>query len=286
MKKLATLLLSTVLVGGLTASAFAASTGTVTNAAYGQRGNFAAQQMQGPRGQMQNFNGQQGQNLRGQQGQFANAQRPGVQGQGMRGPQGRPGFGGSDILRLACSVNGAPRLEIALNNLSERLTLDADQTTLFDAFKTSALTAQTGYADSCQLPTVAANTPVNPVERLKAVTVNATARVAAIDAVLPSLEAFYNSLSDTQKAALAANPRGAMQMGQGQSGTFRPGMNGRGMAPGAFAPNQDNSDNTLGYGYGRGNGINQKGQGVAPGQGVNQAPGLGMGRGMGPRASN
>ncbi len=284
MKKLATLLLSTVLVGGLTASAFAASTGTVTNAAYGQRGNFAGQQqMQGPRGQMQHFNGQQGQNMRGPQGQLANAQRPGVQGQGMRGPQNGARFGGNDILRLACSVNGAPRLEIALNNLSERLTLDADQTTLFDAFKTSALTAQTGYADSCQLPTIAANAPVSPVERLKAVTVNATARVAAIDAVLPSLEAFYNSLSDTQKAALNTNPRGTMQMGQGQSGTFGPGMKGRGMGPGAIAPNQGTDDTTLGYGYGRGNGINQQGQGVAPGQNANQAPGFGMGRGMGPR---
>ena len=283
MKKLATLLLSTALIGGMTASTFAASTGTVTNTAYGQRGNFAAQQqMQGPRGQMQNFNGQQDQNMRGPQGQFANAQRPGVQGQGMRGPQGGPGFGGNDILRLACSVNGAPRLEIALNNLSEGLTLDADQTTLFNAFKTSALTAQTGYADNCQLPTAAVNTPVNPVENLKLFEANATARIAAIDAVLPSLEAFYNSLSDTQKAALDTNPRGAMQMGQGQPGNFGPGMNGRGMGPGAAAPSQGSDDNTLGYGYGRGNGMNQQGQGVAPGQGANQAPG----RGMGPRINN
>ena len=99
MKKLATLLVSTALVGGLTATAFAASNGVVTTPGYGQRGNFATQQqMQGPRGQMQNFNGQQG--------QVANAQRPSLQGQnfqgpGMRGPQDGVRFGGNDILRLA-----------------------------------------------------------------------------------------------------------------------------------------------------------------------------------------
>ena len=137
-----------------------------------------------------------------------------------------------------CSVNGAPRLEIALNNLSERLTLDADQTTLFDAFKTSALTAQTTYADNCQLPTAAANTPVNPVESLKLYDTNATARIAAIDAVLPSLEAFYNSLSDAQKAALDANPRGAMQMGQGQfgQGSVQPALRRPRHGSGQFRP--------------------------------------------------
>ncbi len=287
MNKLATLLLSTVLVGGLTASTLAASAGTVTNAGYGQRGNFATQQqMQGPRGQMQNFNGQQDQTVRGPQGQFASA--PNANGFGQRGPQAGAGFGGGDILRLACSVNGAPRLEIALNNLGERLTLDADQTTLFDAFKTSALTAQTSYADDCQLPVAATDTPINPVESLKAYTVNANARIAAVEAVLPSLEAFYNSLTDTQKTALDANPRGAMQMGKGQFGQGQPGQrfDGRGMGPGKFAPNQGGDDNTLGYGYGRGYGMNQQGQGVAPGQGADQAPGYGMGRGMGPRVNN
>ena len=239
MKKLATLLLTSALVGGLTFTAFAPA---ASAAGYNgnQRGNFANQQMQG-------------QNIQGQQGQFG-------PGQGMRGPDGMRGQGfgagvaAGGLVHFVCSVNGAPRLEIALNNLSDRLTLSDDQKTLYDAFKTSALTAQTAYADACELPSATATAPVNPVDLLKIHQTNETASIAAIDSVLPSLEAFYNSLTDAQKAELTVGPRANMQVGQNNFGP-RQGINQRGnMGPGNMMPNQNNVAPGTGQGFGPGNG--------------------------------
>lgn len=209
MKKLATLLLSTALVGGLALSAFTPASAAETNVRYMQRGNFAGQQMQqGPNAQ--GYGMMQGQQKGG----------PGMmQGQQMGGPGMGMGQGG--ILRLACSADGAPLLELALNNLTERLTLTADQKTLFDTFKTSALTSQTTYADACQVPTADATTLPNPVENLKRFQTNATARIAAIDSVLPSLEAFYSSLSDAQKAEVVLPMHNNMQFGPGNFGPGR-----------------------------------------------------------------
>lgn len=227
MKKLATLLLSTALVGGLTFTAFVPAASADDSYRGMNRGNFASQQAQDQ-----------------------NWQRPGMQGSFQRGQNAGPDLGQGGIVHFFCSVNGAPRLEIALNNLSDRLTLAADQTTLFDAFKTALLTAQTGFADACQLPAAGADTQLNPVEQLNLSVSNETARIAAIDSVLPSFEAFYNSLSDTQKAQFAIPLRGDMHMAQGQFGPgqdkFGPRQNSRGMGPGP--------DNGPGAGPGNGQG--------------------------------
>jgi len=252
MKKLATILLSSALVGGLTLSAFAPAASAAESYRGNQRGNFTTQQqMQGPQGQNMRGNGMM---------QDGNGFGQDMRGNGF-GPQR---IGQAGLVHFACSVNGAPRLEIALNNLSDKLTLTDDQKTLFDAFKTSALTAQTTYADACQVPTANAGTPLDPVQALKLHQTNETADIAAIDSVLPSLEAFYNSLSDTQKADLATPVRANMQVGQGQ---FMQGQ-------GRFGDDQYGPRGNFG---GQNNGQFQND--FVPGQGN----GPGNGQGLGPR---
>ena len=252
MKKLATLLVSTALIGGLTLTSFAATASAADSYRGNNRGNFATQQQYGA-----------GQNMQGPGMRFNDDNMRGPMGQSMRGPNGIAQGG---LVRFMCSDNGAPRVEIALNNLSDRLTLSEDQVTLFDAFKTSALTAQTAFADACDTP-VAAATQLNPLERLQLRVTHDNANIAAIESVLPSLEAFYNSLTDEQKANLTPARHNDMRVGgqgwftpgqgpQGQQGNFGP----RGIGPGQnnFGPNQGQP----GQGFGPGQG--QPGQGFGP----------------------
>ena len=260
MKKLATLLLTTALVGGLTLTSFASTASAADSYRGNNRGNFATQQQYGG----QNMQGP-GQNMRG----------PGMQNDTMRGPgglgvRGPNGLAQGGLVHFVCSDNGAPRVEIALNNLSDRLTLDADQTSLFEAFKTSALTAQTAYADSCETPVATAGT-LDPVELMQLHAANDTANVAAIESVLPSLEAFYNSLSDEQKANFTLQRNADMRVGQGW---FTPGQNQQGQqgnfGPRGTAPGQNN------FGPNQG----PRGQGnFGPGQ-------IQQGQGFGPRANS
>ena len=233
MKKLATLLLTSALVGGLTLTSFATTASAA--GAYGgnNRGNFAPQQMQQSNGQ--------------------NMRAPGMgANNGTRGPGMRGGIAQGGLVHFMCTDNGAPRVEIALNNMSDRLTLDDNQTALFDSFQTAALTAQTAFADACTAPAATAGTSFDPVELLEMRVTNQTANIAAIEAVLPSLEAFYNSLTDEQKADLLPQ-RGTMRVGQGQ---FT-----RGQGPsGQFGPGAMNWDNDN---FARGQG-NPRGQGYGP----------------------
>ena len=109
------------------------------------------------------------------------------------------------MLQLVCSDEGAERLEHMFVTISHRLDLTAEQTPLFDALKTAALTAQTGFADTCaaQLPAAGQTADLpNLVERVQTGIKVDEARIAALTGVLPSLEAFYNSLTDDQKAKL------------------------------------------------------------------------------------
>jgi hypothetical protein len=108
------------------------------------------------------------------------------------------------VLNLVCSADGAEALEIALVRLDHRLELTATQRPLFDALKTSALTAQTSFADKCAatLPAKDAATPPNLIDRMKARIAIDTARLEALNAVLPDFEALFNSLTDAQKASL------------------------------------------------------------------------------------
>jgi len=127
---------------------------------------------------------------------------------GMRQDGERGGMRGG-MLQLVCSDQGAERLEHMFVSLSHRVELTAEQTPLFDALKTAALTAQTGFADTCTSVLPEAGTTAqapNLVERLQTGIKIDEARIAALSDVLPSLEAFYASLTDDQKAKLDARP--------------------------------------------------------------------------------
>lgn len=112
---------------------------------------------------------------------------------------------GNGLLRLVCSERGAEALEIQFVRLSHRLDLTDQQTPLFDALRTSALTAQTSFADTCadNMPERTAGTAPDLLDGIKARLAIDEARLAAFNEVLPEFEALYTSLSDEQKAALA-----------------------------------------------------------------------------------
>ena len=119
-----------------------------------------------------------------------------------RGPEGR-----GTLLALVCSDDAAERTEIGFVRLGHRLELTPEQQTLFDDLKTATLTAQTQFADQCAKPAEptsadAQPTVPNPVEHLTAQIGNDTLRLELTQGLLPKLEAFYNSLTDEQKASL------------------------------------------------------------------------------------
>jgi hypothetical protein len=130
------------------------------------------------------------------------------------------------ILNLVCAPNGAERLEKALVSLSYKVTLTDAQKPLYDALKTSALTAQTTFADTCAAAMPAPATRPNMVERLQTRLKIDEARTAALTGVLPSLEAFFNSLSDEQKAALDIRGQHDGRGGDHRDGKRGPGRNG------------------------------------------------------------
>jgi hypothetical protein len=114
----------------------------------------------------------------------------------------RGGPGG--LLDLVCSPDGAEALEIALVRLDHRLDLTTAQQPLFDKLKASALTQQTAFADKCATarPDKNADTKPDLVERMKTRLTIDGARVEALTALLPDIEAFFGSLTDAQKAKL------------------------------------------------------------------------------------
>lgn len=166
--------------------------------------------------------------------------RRGGNGMGMqanRGPRG-----GGSMLQLVCSDRAAERLEIAFVRLSHRITLTPQQQPLFDDLRTTALTAQTQFADSCtkaaQPAAGTATATPDPLAGMKARLELDKARIAATETVLPKFEAFFTSLTDEQKASLA--PRGnGRNNGQGFGRHRGPGMGmnrPQSPAPGMTAP--------------------------------------------------
>lgn len=130
---------------------------------------------------------------------------------------GRMGRGPGGLFNLVCSDRGAERLEIGFVRLSHRLDLTDAQKPLFDALKATALTTQTSFADECKTaqPAKSATKP-DMLERLKSGIKRDEARLTAMNAVLPDLEAFYASLTDEQKASLT--PRRDDRLGRGMRG--------------------------------------------------------------------
>lgn len=133
-------------------------------------------------------------------------------GAGKKQMQRRPGgerMGGPGLLALVCSERGAAQLERVFTGLSRRVELTTEQQPLFDALKTAALTSQTEFADTCATlrPSGQRAQRPNLVERLQSGIKLGEARTAALSEVLPSLEAFYGSLTDEQKARLEPRQR-------------------------------------------------------------------------------
>lgn len=138
-----------------------------------------------------------------------------------------------------CGPNAADRLDNRFDRLAERLELTADQQKLYDTFAASALTAQTGFADTCATlkpATAAATDKPDLVERMETRLKVDEARLAALTTVLPDFKAFYASLTDAQKAGIGAGKqghgmgRGDMRHGDRQPGDM-PGMMGNGPGP-------------------------------------------------------
>lgn len=109
------------------------------------------------------------------------------------------------VLALVCSERGGDRLEHMLLSISQRTEPAGDQVALYDAFKTAATSAQADFAKACATARPDADTAANRdlVDRLKARLELDEARLAAMSTVLPAFEAFYDSLSDEQRKALA-----------------------------------------------------------------------------------
>jgi hypothetical protein len=155
------------------------------------------------------------------------------------GPQQRPGMDqrdgrmldfrrdGSGAFRLAevsCSPRAAERLETRLDRISGRLELTAAQQPLFEDFRTSALTAQTGFADQCATLRPDRAATADLIQRLEQRLKFDEARLAAMSELLPQFKTFYESLTDAQKAELMpARQRQGMNM-PGQHGKHRPGV--------------------------------------------------------------
>ncbi|MGV3651383.1 MAG: Spy/CpxP family protein refolding chaperone [Devosia sp.] len=140
---------------------------------------------------------------------------PGMQMQGM----GRAGM----LVSFSCAPRAAERLEVGLVRLSHRLDLTDTQQPLFDAFRTSALTAQTGLADSCETlrPDPAAQTAApaaDPVQSVRDRLSVESARIAAIESVLPDYEALVNSLTPEQSALLGPRQRVGQMRGERAEG--------------------------------------------------------------------
>jgi hypothetical protein len=107
-------------------------------------------------------------------------------------------------LDLVCSPKGAEELEIALVRLDHRLELTDAQKPLYDTFRTSALTAQTGFADKCAAarPAKDATTQPDLIDAMRIRLDIDAARLEAFNKVLPDFEKLYDSLTDAQKQSL------------------------------------------------------------------------------------
>jgi hypothetical protein len=122
--------------------------------------------------------------------------------------------GGGDFLNFA---RGAEGIEIALVHLSHRIEMTAEQQALFDTLKTTALSAAADFAAATEglrpqgappvaTPPAEGETAVATApdlsERLENRIAIETAHLAALEAVQPAAAAFFDSLTDEQKAQL------------------------------------------------------------------------------------
>ncbi|HTJ57577.1 MAG TPA: Spy/CpxP family protein refolding chaperone [Devosiaceae bacterium] len=106
---------------------------------------------------------------------------------------------------MACGNRAAEALEIAFIHIKYAVNPNASQAALLDALKTAALTDQKTFADACKTlihpggDNTAKPTMLDRLERQQSLV---NARAAALNDVVPRFKAFYDSLSDQQKATL------------------------------------------------------------------------------------
>ncbi|AKR56515.1 hypothetical protein GCM10011321_02290 [Youhaiella tibetensis] len=164
--------------------------------------------------------------------------------------RGNPDRGnGRGLMDIIASPRGAEALEIAFVRLSHRIELTDAQKPAFDDLKTTALDAQKTFADAAKaaretLTPTAGSTP-DMVAMLKARVAIDTARLEAMNTVMPKLETFLNGLSDTQKASLMPKRDNVgWQRGPGMMGG-KNGMHGpRGQMPAQPGAMQAQPDDT------------------------------------------
>jgi len=147
----------------------------------------------------------------------AKADEPNLPGPGMRGHRG---FGGwnrgenlrANILDIACGDRGAEMLEIGFIHVQYAVKPTAAQQPLFDALKTSALADQKTFADACKSAMDQKTGDATPkpsiLDRLQTRVTIENAKVTALNDVLPKFKAFYDSLTDDQKAKLEPHQGG------------------------------------------------------------------------------
>ena len=123
--------------------------------------------------------------------------------------QGRPGFGprggfnGDAVFDFS---RGAEALEVALVRLSHRLDLTPEQQALFDEFRDTAVDAASGL--EAQLASMRAdttsgdNTALDISARFEQRIAFERAKLDAMEAVQPSLTAFFESLTEEQLNSL------------------------------------------------------------------------------------
>tara|TARA_R110002020_G_scaffold14062_8_gene49970 strand:- start:780 stop:1460 length:681 start_codon:yes stop_codon:yes gene_type:complete len=132
-------------------------------------------------------------------------------GQRQGGPRGMAGFIGFE--------RGAEAVEIALVRLSHAVDMTSEQQALFDTLKTDALAAAETFSAAVDGLRPAAPTPgerpaFDVAKGLETHIAIQTAQLEALKSVQPSLTAFFDSLTDEQKAELAPQPRERGEHGQ------------------------------------------------------------------------
>lgn len=136
--------------------------------------------------------------------------------------------GGFRFVEFSCDHRAADRMERRLDRLSGNLKLTDEQLKLFEDFRTTALTAQTDFADQCDTIRPAATASKNQrpdlIQRLEQRLKLDEARLAAMTELLPQFKAFYESLTPEQQAAFA--PRGGRMMHHHHHMPHHPGQNG------------------------------------------------------------
>lgn len=147
-------------------------------------------------------------------------------------------FIGGDLLGFD---RGVEAVEIALVRLSHAVEMTAEQQALFDTLKTDALAAAETFSTAVEglrpvAPQGGAAAPVEGQvaevpdfsERLENRIAIETARLAALEAVQPAVTAFFDSLTDEQKAGLTPQrpDRGFMPGFTGKGGSRHQGHHG------------------------------------------------------------